>query len=95
MQNCSPKTYSSESGPSSAALVSMNLHLPVLHHKDAHYLVMKAPVQPMLLPLPFTLSHPKSLAGFTSLQQRVHWIRRKLGAPVRPPVQGFFHHLRA
>lgn len=75
MQNCSSKTHSSESGPPSAALFSMNLHLPVLHHKDAPRLVMKALMQPMLLPLPFTLSHPKSLAGFTSLQQWVHWIR--------------------
>ena len=95
MQNCSSKTHSSESGPPSATLFSVNLHLPIFHHKDAHYLVMKAPMQPMRLPLPFTLSHPKSLAGFTSLQQWVHWIRWKLGAPVRPPVQGFFHHLRA
>ena len=61
MQNCSSKTHSSESGPPSAALFSMNLHLRVLHHKDAPRLVMKALMQPMLLPLPFTLSHPPVL----------------------------------
>ena len=75
MQNCWSKTRSSESGHQSATLLACIYPLPSSVVKMPTILVMKAPMQPMLLPLPFTLSHPKSLARFTSLQQWVHWIR--------------------
>ena len=90
MQNCSPKTHSSESGPSSATLFSMNLHLPVLHHKDAHYFGHEGPSAahaPTLALYPL----PPQISGRVYLAAAVGSLdKKKTGSSCPPPSTAVF-----